>query len=50
MTLIRNKDAISKHLSNKGDGYYTDTPTIIEFPKWYQDKELYVIEGAHYLY
>ena len=50
MTLIRNKDAISKHLSNKGDGYYTDTPTIIEFPKWYQDKELYVSERVHYLY
>lgn len=50
MNLTRDKQAISKHLTNRDGAYYTDTPLIIEFPKWYQDKELYVSESVHYLY
>ena len=50
MQLTRNKDAVSKHLSIREGAYFTDTTTIIEFPKWYEDKELYVSESVHYLY
>lgn len=50
MQLTRDKDAVSKHITVKEGAYFTDTKTIIEFPKWYQDKDLYVNESVHYLY
>lgn len=50
MLLTRNKAAIAKLCPKRDSAFYAEVPTIIEFPKWYQDKELYVVESVHYLY
>lgn len=46
----RDKDYIKSVVIKKDDGYYATKKTIIEFPKWYQDKGLYEISDNTFLY
>jgi hypothetical protein len=46
----RDKDFIRKNLYIKDGKIYTKEKTIIEFPKWYEDKELLDIKEVTYLY
>lgn len=46
----RDKDYIKSVIIKKDDGYYATKKTIIEFPKWYQDKGLYEISDNTFLY
>lgn len=48
--MIRNKDTISKHITLKDKQYITDSPTIIEFPKRFLDKDLATIGAKTYVY
>jgi len=48
--MIRDKDYIRSKLVTKDGRVYTTEKTIIEFPKWYADKELAVIKDSAYIY
>lgn len=48
--LTRDKDFIQKNLYIKDNKIYTKQKTIIEFPKWYENKELLDIQNTVYLY
>ena len=50
MTLIRDAKQISSQLYTKGEKIYCKQKTIIEFPKWYEDKELASIQEVAYIY
>lgn len=50
MTLKRDKEYISKNLINKNNKIYCSQKTIIEFPKWYEDKDLLDQSDKVYLY
>lgn len=49
-TLKRDKDYISSMLVFKDGKIYTKEKTIIEFPKWYIDKNLQEIRDITYIY
>lgn len=46
----RDKDFVKSSIKKKDDGYYTTKKTIIEFPKWYQEKGLYEISDNTFLF
>lgn len=48
--LTRDKDFIQKYLYIKDNKVYTKEKTIIEFPKWYENKELLDMQSVTYLY
>lgn len=48
--LTRDKDYIKSKLYIKNDKIYTKEKTIIEIPKWYQDKDLLEIADKTYIY
>ena len=48
--LKRDKDYVQKSIQKKEDGYYTTKKTIVEFPKWYEDKGLYEISDNTFLF
>lgn len=48
--LKRDKEYVQKTILKKEDGYYTTKKTIIEFPKWYEDKGLYEISDNTFLF
>lgn len=48
--LKRDKNFIDSIVYFKDGGYYCKEPVTIEFPKWYQDKQLFDISDNTYLY
>jgi hypothetical protein len=48
--LSRDSKAIESKLYIKDDKVYTKEKTIIEFPKWYEDKEFLDIQNVSFLY
>lgn len=48
--LKRDPKFIASHVTVKDGAYYTDTLTMIEFPKWYSEKELFVTGDVSYVY
>ena len=48
--LKRDKDYLDKVIEFKDGAYYCKEPVIIEFPKWYQDRQLFDIADHTYLY
>lgn len=46
----RDKAYVESTISKKDDGYYTTKKTIIEFPKWYEEKGLYEISDNTFIY
>ena len=48
--LVRDKNYIASQLTQKENAIYTKQKTIIEFPKWYQDKGLYDNSDKTFVY
>jgi TusA-related sulfurtransferase len=48
--LKRDPKYIASHLTLKGDAYYTDKQTVIEFPSWYEEKGLYSVTDKTFIY